>query len=257
MTSKRVCAFCPEAANLTGEHLFAGWIDRLLTKTTSHYVFTDIDPADGSVRRFRGRHLDRTFNCVCANCNNGWMSEIDSEARNTLKDVILYRAPVSFLAPGIKSIARFTIKNAFVADYMHHKPFFSAHQRAQFKQSRELPPSTFGWIGGVVTEHRKRHGIYKASYGEPPADARHGIKLYVFTWSAESLLLQLVSARWTNPLDFVSGGWPQLSQDAQANDAMLPFWPMLNGRVTWPPQMHIAQNKLINIADRFKKIRFY
>lgn len=258
MTSKRVCAFCPQTANLTGEHLFAEWIDKLLTKSTSHYVFADRDPTDRSVRRFSARHLNRTFKCVCADCNNGWMSDIDNEARNTLKDVILYRAPVSFLASGIESIARFTFKNALVADYIHHKPFFSPHQRWQFKQSLELPLGTYAWMGGVVTERRKRHGIYKTSYGEPPADARDGIKLYVFTWSAESLLLQMVAARWTNPLNFASGGWPQLSQDAQCNSVMRPFWPIpLTRHVTWPPQLPISHNHLENIAVRFKKIRFY
>lgn len=185
------------------------------------------------------------------------MSDIDNAARDTLKDVILYRWPVSFLASGIRSIARFTLKNAFVADYMHHKPFFSAHQRGQFKQGLELPPGTYAWMGGVVTERRKRHGIYKTSYGQPPPDARHGIKAYVFTWSAECLLLQLVASRWTNLLD-LAAGWPQLSQDAQFNSVMHPFWPMPPRRhVTWPPQLKISHNDLERIADRFKHIRFY
>jgi hypothetical protein len=255
MTSKRVCAFCPQTANLTGEHLFAGWIDRLLTKTTSHYVFTERDPINSSVRRFGGRHLNRTFKCVCADCNNGWMSGIDNAARNALKDVILYQAPVSFLASGIKSIARFALKNAFVADYMHHKPFFSAHQRGQFKQDPELPPGVFAWMGGVATERRKRHGIYKARYGEPQTGTEHGVKVYVFTWSAESLLLQLVAARWTNPLDFASGGWPQLSQDSQSNGFMHPLWPMpLERHVMWPPQSRVSQDDLEEIANRFKKV---
>src|SRR5215831_10201446 len=209
MATTRVCAFCQQTANLTGEHLFAEWVDKLLTKSTSHYVFTDIDPKDSSVRRFGGRHLDRTFKCVCKNCNNGWMSDIDNEARDVLKDVILYRARVSFLASGIRSIAKFTMKNALVADYMHHTPFFSERQRKQFKENRELLPGTHAWFGGVVTGRRKKTGLYKLSYGEPPSETRHGAKLCVFTWSAECLLLQLVAARWTNLLD-LANGWPEL-----------------------------------------------
>jgi hypothetical protein len=258
MASKRVCAFCPQTANLTGEHLFAEWIDALITTTTRHYDFTDLGPDDNVVRRFSGRHLDRKFKGVCHDCNNGWMSDLDNEARNTLKDVILYRAPVCFLPSGIKSIARFTLKNAMVADYMHHKPFFSAYQRRQFKESLELSPGTYAWMGGVATERRKRHGLYKTSYGEPPANATCGVKLYIFTWSAECLLFQLVAARWTNILDLARDGWPQLSQNSQFDNVMVPFWPMPQQRhVTWPPELQISHNDLAMVADRFKAVNFY
>ena len=84
---------------------------------------------------------------------------------------------------------------------------FSTNERRQFKESLELCPGTYAWMGAVATERRVRHGIYKASYAEPPSNTSNGIKLYVFTWSAESLLLQLVAARWANLLDLASGGW--------------------------------------------------
>jgi hypothetical protein len=258
MASKRVCAFCPQSAKLTGEHLYAEWIDTLVTTTTRRYDFTDLGPDNRVVRRFSGLHLDRKFKCVCDDCNNGWMSDIDNEARNILKDVILYRAPVCFLASGIKSIARFTLKNAMVADYMYRKPFFSAYQRKQFKESLELSPGTHAWMGGVATGLRVRHGIYKTSYVEPPAHSSLGIQLYVFTWSAECLLFQLVAARWTNLLHHANDGWPKLSHDTQSDKVMVPFWPMpQQRRVTWPPDFQIPHNDLAKIAERFKAVNFY
>jgi len=183
------------------------------------------------------------------------MNDIDNEARNVLKDVILYRARVSFLASGIRSIAKFTMKNALVADYMHHTPFFSERQRKQFKENRELLPGTHAWFGGVVTGRRKKTGLYKLSYGEPPSETRHGAKLCVFTWSAECLLLQLVAARWTNLLD-LANGWPELAQDPRSNRIMCPFWPIpLERHATWPPQQNISQDHLERVADRFKFVR--
>ena len=47
-----------------------------------------------------------------------------------------------------------------------------------------LPQGTAAWFGAVAAEQGKKHGIYKASYAEPSADVRQGMKLYVFTWSA-------------------------------------------------------------------------
>ena len=171
MTSKRVCAFCPETANLTGEHMFADWIDRILTTTTSHYVFTDTDPKSGAIRKWRGRHLNRKFNAVCDRCNNGWMSDIDNAARDTLKDVIRYRAPVSFLRRGLESIAAFTLKNAFVADYMHDQPFFGLQARNRFKEHRQFPLGVYMWLGGVITERKVKNGLMKSRYGKPAIDS--------------------------------------------------------------------------------------
>jgi hypothetical protein len=70
--------------------------------------------------------------------------------------------------------------------------------------------------------------------------------------------VQLVAARWTNVLNLANRGWPQLSQNAQLDQIMCPFWPMpLHRHVTWLPKLHISHNDLEKMADRFKGIRFY
>jgi hypothetical protein len=255
MTSKKVCAFCPETANLTGEHLFAAWIDRLLTETTTHYVFTDIDPRYGVKRRWTSRRLNRTFKVVCNRCNNGWMSEIDNAARDALKDVIQYKSPVCFLRRGIESMAAFTLKNALVADYTHVKPFFGSYYRGQFKHGLQFPPGIYMWLGCVRTERHIRHGICATRYGKPDIQAVNGVETYMFTWSAESLLLQLVATRWTN-LSLAAHGRPELRQDAGLDDTFVPFWPVTGRRVVWPPRNAISHNELDMVADRFRSIRF-
>jgi hypothetical protein len=251
----QVCAFCPETANLTGEHLFADWIDKILTGTTTHYDFTDIDPETSKERKYKSRHLNRKFKAVCATCNNGWMSDIDNDARNTLKDVIRHRASVSFLRSGLKAIATFTLKNAFVADYMHQKPFWSEYPRGQFKEHRKFPPGMHMWFGAILTERHMRHGIYRTMYGKPSVNTDLGIETYVFTWSAECLLLQLVAARWQNVLHLARDGWPSLSQDAHLNATFTPLWPNV-GRAMWPPIRWVSHNDLDAVSSRFGMINF-
>ena len=251
----QVCAFCPETANLTGEHIYADWIDRLLTHTTTHYDFTEVGPKTEQKRKYKSRHLNRKFRVVCANCNNGWMSEIDNDARNTLKDVIKHHAPVSFLRSGLGALAAFTLKNAFVADYIHDKPFFGTHARGQFKEHRQFPRGVYMWFGAVVTERHKRHGIYQTAYGKPSVDTPLGVQTYVCTWSAECLLLQLVATRWMNIMNLVSGSWPSLSQPAHLNDTFTPFWPN-PGRATWPPPRYVSHNDLDAVSNRFTSINF-
>jgi hypothetical protein len=160
MASKRVCAFCPETANLTGEHLYADWIDRILTTTTTRYVFTDINPQDKTTRSFGGRHLDRQFKAVCGDCNNTWMSDIDNDARNILKDIIGYAAPVTLLRPGLAAVIKFALKNAFLADYMHDRPFLTEYDRRQFKETLQIPFGTHIWLGAVAQQRAKRQGLY-------------------------------------------------------------------------------------------------
>ena len=253
---KTLCAFCPESANLTGEHLFADWIDKILTKATTHYTFHEIDSATLEYRKWSRRHLDRKAKVVCGDCNNTWMSDIDNAARNTLKDVIRYRAPVSFLPSGVESIAAFAMKNALVADYTYTSPFFTSNQRGQFKKSRKFPPGTYIWFGAVAPDRVSRHGICSTLYGKPNVDASNSIETYVFTWAAESLLLQLVAARWTNILTLSRSGPPELWQDAPLNDVFVPFWPAAPSHVAWPPARYVSHKDLHAIAERFKFIRF-
>lgn len=249
------CAFCTESANLTGEHLFADWIDRIFTASTSHYVFTDNDPITLKVRKYGSRRLNKKFKVVCATCNNGWMSKIDNAARNTLKDVIRYRAPICFLRSGLQAIAEFTLKNAFVADYVNARPFFGTYSRAQFRRHRQFPPGTHIWLGAIRTERHVKHGICRTLYGKPDIDTPLGIQTFIFTWSAECLLLQLAAARWTNVL-YSADGYPQLSQEAQFNDAFVPFFPRAPLRVTWPPRRYVSHNNLDMVSNRFSSIRF-
>jgi hypothetical protein len=222
---------------------------------TSHYVFTDIDAKSGATRKWRGRHLDRKFNAVCDRCNNGWMSDIDNSARDTLKDVVRYRAPVSFLRRGLESIAAFTLKNAFVADYMHNQPFFGTQARRRFKEHRHFPLGVYMWLGGVATERKIKNGLMKSRYGKPAIDSPSGIHTYVFTWSAESLLLQLVATRWTNVLMYNKNGWPNIWQEKRLDNIFIPFWPIMRSRVTWPPQSMISHTNLEMAADRFTTIK--
>jgi hypothetical protein len=256
MASKRGCAFCPETANLTGEHLFAEWIDRILTTSTSHYVFRDLDPKSGKMRQWRGRHLDRKFNAICETCNNTWMSDIDNAARDTLKGVIRYGAPVSFLRSGIESIARFTLKNAFVSDYMHDKPFFGSYSRKRFKECLQVPPGIYMWLGAVRTDPQVKHGILKCRYRRPDTNSRLGVQTYVFTWSAERLLLQLVAARWTSIL-MVEHGWPEMWQEKRLDTMFVPFWPLTRRHITWPSQQVVSHNHLHHVANRFTLINFH
>ena len=153
-------------------------------------------------------------------------------------------------------MAAFTLKNAFVADYMHQTPFFGDHSRRQFKERRRLPLGMYMWFSSVATARNVKHGIYKARYGKPTIHSPLGVETYVFTWSAESLFLQLVAARWTNVLNF-RDGWPDIWQEDRLNSTFIPFWPIKRSRLSWPTKNFVSHNHLEMAADRFTSIRFH
>ena len=250
------CAFCLLTAKLTGEHLVSDWISRALADTTSHYLMSKIDPATNEIKQWRGPTVNLLSNSVCEKCNTGWMSRIDKAASQTLKGIIKQNSPVSFLRSGLEAIAAFTFKSALVADFESgDRAFFNAHSRRQFKESLQIPQGVYMWFGAIQTHRHIRHGIYRAVYGKPTLHSGDYFQTYIFTWSAESLLLQLVAARW-NTVSPLAREKPRISQNASLNETFTPFWPLSGSRLGWPPKFRISHVQLEDVTTRFRGYRF-
>ena len=80
MNKKRVCVFCG-GNNLSGEHVFPNWLSNLFDKKIK------------GINEVRGDSLNRTWQsslfqdkikAVCKTCNNGWMSNIESDVKSIL-----------------------------------------------------------------------------------------------------------------------------------------------------------------------------
>jgi hypothetical protein len=87
----RACIFCGKTPT-TREHIFPQWISRLLVRDPRGF------PTDNRMirRSGAGEHTWRTCNpidfvakCVCADCNGGWMSDIEQSAQPVLTSMIL------------------------------------------------------------------------------------------------------------------------------------------------------------------------
>jgi len=164
----RQCAFCPCTASLTGEHLRSDWVNKLLEGRTHHYVISQRSYG-GKPTQWRNKQFNLKANVVCADCNSGWMSQVDNEAKLTLQDIILRDSPVCILPQGLSAIAAFTMKSAFVADYLtrHRAPFFDHSTRQAFARSRIPTEGAHMWLGRIRQPRGKKSGIYKTRYGTP------------------------------------------------------------------------------------------
>jgi hypothetical protein len=221
----RKCAFCPSPATVTGEHLISDWTNKLLQVRTHRYRIYQrshgTKPSEWDTAT-----LNLKANVACKTCNSGWMSDLENnEARPIQKDIILHDAPVDILPLGAASIAAFTMKCGFVADCLtrHREPFFNAHTRHEFAKTLRPPDGVHMWIGRVQQEKGKRHGIYKTRYGRPHSPTVV-FDAYVFTFSIETLILQLAAIRFFDSFGF-SAVSREITQEGRFDDIAIPFWP--------------------------------
>lgn len=223
----RECAFCPETAKLSGEHLWSAWMEELIP---GKKLFTSWN-ARGEIAWQRvAAGLDWTAKVVCKRCNETWMSDIESRhAKPAMADLILGETEVTISRSRAHSMAVFAFKAAVVLDHMQRKrePFFVRPTRDRFRESLALPPPPmFGiWIAGFL---RRGHGEAIAAYGEGHLSPKNRVKVFVCTYSVGHLVLQAVAAR--------QQGFEAFLPSPEFNHVAQRLWPFPNDSAPrWPP----------------------
>lgn len=245
----RQCAFCSCTSSLTGEHLRSDWVNKLLDGRTHHYVINQRSYGTKPTQ-WEDKKLDLKANVVCGNCNSGWMSDLDNDAKGVLQDIILHDCNICILPLGLVAIAAFTMKCAFVGDCLtkHRKPFFDQKTRMEFARTHQPTEGAHMWLGRIQQPRGKKTGIYKTRYGISPPT----LDTYVFTFSIETIMLQLAIMRFTDPFGN-SAYSPELNQEKRLNGVLVPSWPprVFGNHIEWPPPENIHSTRLEEIADRF------
>lgn len=81
-TEPVACIFCQRTKKLSREHLWPQWVLGLIEKESRPgNVPHSIEPHDRDPRRFLAPLFSATLKAVCEDCNNGWMSDIEAEAK--------------------------------------------------------------------------------------------------------------------------------------------------------------------------------
>ena len=80
------CIFCGSATEITKEHVWADWLKAHIPKQLLNYnaaVATEYadKPTELKVKLVAGDPHSRRVKCVCATCNNGWMSQLQQAAK--------------------------------------------------------------------------------------------------------------------------------------------------------------------------------
>ena len=187
---------------------------------------------------------------VCGPCNNGWMSNIESQhAKPAMTDLISGKVGIPIPQPRARSIALFAFKTAVICDHMrriHPIRFFPRQVRHRFKATLEIPHNVRMWFAGFL---RRADGACLTIYHNLPEP--DGLDLYVCTYCVGHFVFQVVAER--NPLS-----WHVSPADKRFENLAVPFWPRIPDGFVWPPKaVLMTARDFQDLANRWGRIHVF
>jgi len=217
---REACAFCPSTAKLSGEHVWSQWMNALFPGEKN---FLNI--LDG--KNWSANELNWTAKVVCEPCNNGWMSDIESQhAQPAMTDLIAGKVDIPIPQSRANSIALFAFKTTVVIEHLNRRRtgrFFPREVRHRFRQTRNIPPNINMWMAGYLPPGQ---GRCTTIYHELPDPGT--LELYVCTYAIGRFVFQVVAER--KPSSFA------LSPVAGFEHLAVPFYPRIPDGFVWPPE---------------------
>lgn len=253
MKRAKACAFCGnDAVELSGEHIFSAWIDRLFDSAGYNWHFTDPDSRETIA--WSQKNLNQKLKVVCAKCNNEWMSDLENDiAKPALTNMIRDGDPEILASKSQVSLATFAFKSAVVANHanLNGEPFFTPAARNRFRSSLELPPGVQMWVSAFQGIY-KRSGVFNSYYLVPnsPAKPWCDLEFYVFTFVAGHLAFQVLASKWSK-LIRKGEPLPVFAQYPEWDVAAIPFWPRDNRPVSWPPPAYLSNDSVHEFIQRW------
>jgi hypothetical protein len=142
----RFCIFCGSKIDITAEHVWPEWLRQYLP--TEGVAVPSWERENGRTgARFNQRPTpsgmpEEVIRRVCADCNNGWMADLESEMKPIFLQ--LYLLTTMTITPEMQEvIARWAFKTTAVYEWVRPGTVtISQDKREAFHETGELPPGT-------------------------------------------------------------------------------------------------------------------
>ena len=205
-------------------------------------VFRAEIEGQGKSNNFRSNTLEITVGMPCAQCNNGWMSNLESAVKPFMTDMVDRGKTVLLNEERQSALVDWMVKTAIVYEFSgskNERKYISYGERRALKQSRAIPENLWIWVGrydGV----RPMHSLQLRASSETAVP-----EIYSITFSANFLVLQLFAAR-----------DPWFSQLAKATrgERLQQVYPHPGGWISWPPPVTIDDEALDFLDHRFRNV---
>lgn len=255
------CIFCgpPVSPNrMSDEHLWPDWMGDLLpnkdqttikrqTWTWAHHT----KPREVTEAQQQQRLSSKTFPVVCANCNNRWMSVLESSVRPFLEPLIKGQS-VAMTTDRQRLLAQWLAMKTFVLDHerMGQGPYFpiqTQDERTAFMNNRQMPFGFRAWIGYGTGDEWAVRGARSRSLSillptMPPADFDGRGKpknVHSITWGLGNLRVFISST-------IAAHVYPQM---AWTIPDFLPIWPAQSPDFVWPPKVAVSDDFMVRLTD--------
>jgi hypothetical protein len=220
------CIFCRRDVPLTVEHVFPKWTRPYLTSggTGTHTQMTIRTGEPTKEHSHKGAPATLTRRSVCAQCNNGWMSDLEVKAKPFLLSMIRGHTR-TYYATGQTVIATWMLKTALIAG-SRFRPALPPEFYVQLYEEQRPSQHTCVWLAGApYAEHHQsdfRPIRMQPEGGDPPPEPN--------AFSAMIVVGQLVgfvlSWQKTEP--------PTTRLRTAFGPAIVQVWPSEQD-ITWPP----------------------
>jgi hypothetical protein len=243
------CAFCPETAGITGEHLWSAWAGKMFGER--RYTITRKE-SDGRVLTWSLQELSAKTRVVCGDCNSGWMSDLENQIKPIIGEMICNCTQTTLNSKDIATVAVWAYTKAIVAEHSHHNtvPFWTFAERQRFRQTLAIPPGLQIWLASLPVAR----GLFKSYLVQTPLNTPQRFELNVFTYGLGHFVIQVVNTRWAKKAFRRHRPCPTLTQAPEWDDCSIPVWPSKGESVLWPPRRHMGDSVVDEFVQRWVKI---
>jgi hypothetical protein len=158
------CIFC-DSMGITKEHMWADWLRKYIPRQLQNHAtsFAKYHPdiIERAIVTRTGDPHSRRIKCVCGNCNNGWMSQIQESAKPYIIP-LLRGIPVAFSRNSQTILATWITMMVMVAEHLNTEMVsISAEERRQFSADQKPLLNWRIWIGhhAAITHPLFSHSV--------------------------------------------------------------------------------------------------
>jgi hypothetical protein len=188
--------------------------------------------------------------CVCAPCNNGWMSDLETESTRVL-GALLQDIATPLDAHQQTTLALWSTKTAMVIEAVKSTDnrYFAHPERCGVRSDRAIPSHTTIWLGRYTGSSI---GAYGTDFGfhipeGPVSSVGSGTTILV-----GHVALQVLSLRM--PTQFSEARISISSRVGQWEKLLVQVWPV-QARTHWPPELSFTNSGSLSIATLMDRWR--
>lgn len=225
----RVCLFCPNRAG-TLEDAWPLWVIKSVgADPVSPTEFWNT--VNAAPKRWPGPKF--TTRKVCRDCNNGWMSTLESTVRRTMGGLINDIA-MELDAEQQRGLALWAVKTAMVIEGVKQAKngFYTPQERSAFRQTLVPPMQTAVWLGRCA-QSNNLHGEARKLHVSNPTATNPLEDGCATTFVIGRLVIQVLSVK--RKPDAMHGNLRLRMRSGPWDKKLVQIWPVENQRVAWPP----------------------